>query len=180
MRFNKKAKRLLIYAIIWIVVTLVVIIFRKQLFSAFIVILLIIIASASKIYKRFSSISLGFELVTPITILFAYKINVFFAVFSAIIMLILSSFIAGKFDFPGMFMEIGVYIVISLITFVFSFMTFASIATGMIILRNAMLLPLGILVLGRSPVQIGIVVVSNIVINIAIIAAIGNNIVNLL
>jgi len=128
---------------------------------------LIVLASFSKIYKQFTGkLSLGFELITPVTILFAYKFSVMFALFSAILMLIVSSFIAGKIDFPSTVCEVITYIILIILVKIFSGVSIVSLGIAMVIARNVIMWPLGIGVLGRNFVHLGIVVVTDAFFNI--------------
>jgi len=154
--------------------------FKINLLGILVALFLITIASFSKIYKRFTSISVGFELVTPTVILFAYKMGVPFALVAAFIMLMASSFIAGKIDFPSTMVELFTYILISLLTYWMRGIEFVPLCVAMIVFRNVFMFPLGVFFLGRNFMHLFIVVVTNMFFNILIVLAVGNMFASLL
>jgi hypothetical protein len=180
LRFNKKVKKQLIYLIATLIIFLFISMYMKKVISIVFITIFILIGGLSKLYIRFTNIPLGFELITPLTIIFAYKINPLFAIFSAIIMLFLASLFMGRFDFPGMFMEICIFIILALITYMFNFMQISSLGVTMIILRNIIIFPTATLILGRNPAQIGIAVIVNTLVNITLMLSIGNAIVGMI
>ena len=179
-KINKKIRKQLIYLIGSIMILIFLAIFMRQVISIVFITIFILIGGLSKLYIRFTNIPLGFELITPLTILFAYKTNPFFAIFAAIVMLFLASIFMGKFDFPGMIMEIGIYFVISILAFILNSISFTIIAVILIILRNIIIFPTATLFLGRNPAQIGFAVIVNTIVNIFLILSIGNIIINIL
>ena len=129
---------------------LVVFLFKINVVGVVAAIGLMIIASFSKIYKKFTSISFGFELITPVTILFAYKIDILFSLLAAVLMLIAASFISTRIDFAAIFIEVIVYIILAVLTALMRGVPFVPLAVAMIVLRNILLWPLGAYILGRD------------------------------
>lgn len=174
-------KQWLVYIGVILVFAILVLLFDINVVGVITIIILMIIASFSKIYKRFTgTLSLGFELVTPVTILFAYKINILFALVAAFIMLILASFIAGKIDFTSTVAEMITYLILAILIAGMRGVDFVTLAIIMTFLRNIIMYPLGIFLLGRNFIHLGIVVISDLFFNILVILAFGNFFVNLL
>lgn len=163
----------LLIVIVWL--------FEIEVVSILTAVALIVVASFSKIYKQFTGkLSLGFELITPVTILFAYKFSILFTLFSAILMLMVSSFIAGKIDFPSTVCEVVTYLILIILVKIFSVVPIVSLGIAMVIVRNMILWPLGIGVLGRNFVHLGIVVVTDAFFNILFFLWLGNFLVGVL
>jgi hypothetical protein len=164
----------MVYLIVLIIFISVVLLFKINLVGILVSVFLMVIAAFSKIYKRFTSVSVGFETVTPTVILFAYKINIFFALAAAFIMLIASSFISGKMDFTSILMEMLTYAFMSSIILAFHTAPFVPLAVGMVIFRNLFMYPLGVVILGRNFFHLLIVIVTDMALNIYLVVQFGN------
>lgn len=159
-----------IYIILIPIIISILILYSQNVIKIVTLLTLIIVGSLSKIYKRFTSISIGFELITPITILIAFKFGIWSAIISSITMLFASAIISGKIDMNVNAIEIGIYSILAIITHILSGLPFLTLALSMMILRNLMLLPAAFLLLGRNPIQMLIVVSTNIIFNWIIIS----------
>ncbi|MFT4303826.1 MAG: hypothetical protein ACMXYG_04630 [Candidatus Woesearchaeota archaeon] len=180
-KLNHELRKLVVYGSIIFLLILIILFLRINIIGVFVSLFLIFIASISKYYKRFTgSLSVGFELVTPVVIIFAYTYGILFAFISSIIMLLVSSFISGKIDFPAMFLEVFTYLILSLLTFILSGIEFVSLAVFMIFLRNIIMAPLGVFLLGRNFIHMILIVSSDIFLNVLLIVWIGDFIVGLL
>lgn len=102
------------YIIPLIIIFIVLVLFQR--FNAIIIsMLLIIIGTLSIFWKRFINISLGFELITFVTIIFCFTISPLFAMVAAAIMTTVGSILNGRLCIP-MFVQIAAYIIISVIS----------------------------------------------------------------
>ena len=176
---RRELKQYMVYLGVFCILTIIVMLFRINVVAVITSIVLMIVASFSKIYKRFTSISFGFELVTPTVILFAYKIDVLFSLLAAFIMLMAASFIAGKVDFPAIFSEMITYTILAILVLFFRGAPFVSLTVVMIVLRNVILFPLGLYLLGRDFIRMGIVIITDIICNVLIVLKVGEFIVGL-
>jgi len=179
-KLNKRFRLYLIYSTILLVLMLLILLFSKDILSIFVVIALILIASFSKIYKRFTGkLSFGFELVTLVTILFAYRIGIIFAIVAAIFMVIASEFISARFLMIHVMVQCLNYAVIALVVGILGDVSFIPLAIGMIIFRDTVILITGLLA-GADPFKMVMATVPNVFINIFIVTKIGLFLVNLL
>lgn len=178
MKLTRKAKRelrqLCVYAGIITIFVLIILLFNIDLVQVIASIMLIIFASLSKIYKRITSISFGFELVTLSSFIFAYRIGIFFSVIATFLMLLFSAFIAGKLDFPELFMQLLVYTIVAVVISIFSSASFIPLAITMIFLRIILLTIIEVVVLGLNFIELGIYIVTNTFLNIIIIMGLSN------
>ena len=178
MRLKPKLKRELrqksLYLGTMAVIVFLIMLFKIDLIRITSIIILIILASFSKIYKRITSISLGFELITPVTILLAYKTEVIFTVFAALIMLLASSFISTKIKFPEVLIQWVVYIIIIIVTTLFLSADFRILAIVMIFVRLLVLTPLTVVLLGENFIEVIIYLLGNTFLNIFIIVTFSN------
>ena len=180
-KLEKKIRQWLVYVGILFILVLIILLFNIDIVGVITIIILMIIASFSKIYKRFTgTLSLGFELVTPVTILFAYKISILFSLVAAFIMLMVASFIAGKIDFPSMTAEMITYLILAILTAGMRGFDFVTVAVIMVFLRNIIMYPMGIIFLGRNFIHLLIVVVTDAFFNVLIVVGTGNFIASLL
>lgn len=174
-KLRYELRRLGIYGFGVFLLIVIIWLFKIDVISILTTLLLIVLASFSKIYKQFTGkLSLGFELITPVTVIFAYKFGILFALVSSIIMLLASSFIAGKIDFPSTVCEVVTYLILSMLTYVFSGVPFVPLALVMMVLRDIIMVPMGILILGRNPIHMIIVFATNVFLNILFIMWLGN------
>jgi len=141
---------------------------------------LVVIASFSKIYKRFTSASVGFELVTPITILFAYTFGVVIALILALVMLVLAALISGKVDGLSIGCEMITYAIISLFAAILSGVSFVPLCLVLIIMRNVIIFPLGFYLMGRNPAHLFIIVLTDIIFNFWVVLSVGASISSIL
>ena len=177
MKVTKKAKRelkkYLVYSSIVLAILFIFIITNTDIVSVLITLLLITAASLSKIYKRITSLSIGFELVTLATILFAFKIGIVFAIVASLFMLIASEFISGKILPQALAFHVIAYVIIAIVAGVFiSTGNFLQWAIILIIFRNVFLFASGVFV-GGDVFKLFLGTFPNIFINWFIVSKIG-------
>jgi len=98
----------------FIVLLLMILLFRKKVFSMTITLLLILAACILPIYKRLIFVSLGFELITFCSVVFAFAFGPLVAVICTLIIVAASSFISWGLD-TAMLPKMGVYILMTLL-----------------------------------------------------------------
>jgi hypothetical protein len=185
MHLSKKLKyefkKFGIYILIIFILLVIIILFDINIISVITTVFLIILASFSKLYKQFTGkLSLGFELITPITVIFAYTYGLMFAWSVSIVTLLVSSFIAGKIDFPSTVIEAFTYLILCILTIILSSMPFKELALFMMVMRDVIMVPPGIILLGRNFIHMIIIVATNLLFNFLFIIWFGEFIVNLL
>jgi len=173
-RIRKNWRFYVFYSFLIIILLTIILLLKINIAGLLIAIMLMVIASFSKIYKRFTSASLGFELITPVVVLFAYKYGIVFAMLCAFIMLIVSSFIAGKLDALSTACEMIDYLILSVLTVIFSIAPFVPLAIVMIFLRNIIMVPLAFYLMGRNPVHLVIIIGSDIALNLWVVLRYGD------
>jgi len=160
-----------------ILITLIFIVFRVDLFSSLVIILLILLACVSKVYKRFIGFSFGFELVTPVAIILAFKTSLVFSILSSIAMIFVSDFLSGEFIPPALLWQTVTYGVMCVFIFltrgIIDFLILAMIG---IIFRNVFLFVIGITLGGADPFKIFLSNFPNIFINGFLILEFGRQI----
>lgn len=184
MKFSKKAKKEFrqksVYLGAIILLILVILILKIDVVQIITILTLIVLASFSKIYKRVTSISLGFELVTPTTLFFAYKIGIVFTIVAAFIMLLASAFIASKLKFPELLVQLGVYAIIAVIISIFSSVSFIPLAIAVIILRIILLTIFEVVLLGSNFIEVAIYLFGNTFFNIIIVTTLSSFVLEML
>jgi hypothetical protein len=179
-KMKKFLRQYLVYGIFLLLLIIALGGMQKKVFSVFVILGLIVIASLSKIYKQFTYISFGFELVTPVVIIFAYKLGIVFTIISALFMVFASEFISGKMNMIAAVIQVVIYIILSLLGGLMSGLPFVSVAIFLVVLRNILLF-VGITWLGSLDIIRTIMsTVPNILINGFILVKIGNIILSLL
>jgi len=180
---KKLQKKLRIWSIkggIILLFAMLMLLFNINIMGVVFSILLIILASFSKIYKRFTSISLGFELVTPATLWFAHAYGILFATIACLIMLLLSAFVAGKLDFAEMLLQWVIYIGAAVLIAIFGGYNFIVVAIIVIIIRIIVAMIIFSLILGANFVELGIYLTMNTFLNILIILTFSQTVLYLL
>jgi hypothetical protein len=184
MKIAKKIKghirKYLAYIGILMILFMLALLLRVDIKKIVIITLLIIIASICKVYKQFTSISIGFEVVTPITILFAYRVGIFFAIASSIFMVISSEFISGRMNGHSVSIQIIIYLLLSIIAGLFSATAFIPLALVLIVLRNVILWIVMVIMGFVDPFRATMATVPNIFINGFIVNSLGLIFINLL
>ncbi len=174
-KLRYELRKWVIYGFGLFLLSVIIYLFDVNVVGIIATIFLIIVASFSKIYKQFTGkLSLGFELITPVTVLFAYKFSIFFALSTAFIMLMISSFISGKIDFVSTVCEMITYVVLCVMTAIFRGVDFVQVALVMVVMRDVVIFPLGVAIMGRNFIHLIIVVVTNIFFNILVVLWFGN------
>lgn len=151
--------------------------------SILLIIIMIVLACFSKIYKRTTSLSIGFELVTPVTIILAYDIGILFGVIAGFFMLVLSDFIAGRVIPNAIIFHGAALAIISVIAGIFSGIggaDFVMLGVGLVIFRNVWVFVTGILFGGVDIIKMLMGTIPNIFINSFLIAKVGVIIIGLL
>ncbi|MFT4303052.1 MAG: hypothetical protein ACMXYG_00670 [Candidatus Woesearchaeota archaeon] len=177
---NKKLSRRIRKHIILFLFIILIIILWRYIYTGIIVVALILLGGIAKIYKQITQISIGFELITPITILFAYTFGIMFAVISAVIMLVIGEIISSKVNFPAAVVQTIIYIIISMLAHAFNSTDFIILAIILLVIRNILLFILGILLLGTDYIQITILCIGSIFFNTLLITWLGEFFVNIL
>jgi len=187
MKISKKVKRqsrmYLGYSAIVLVVFLLFMMMKVNLFKILLIIGLIMIGCLSKVYKQFTSMSIGFELVTPIVLIFAYDISLLLAILSGVFMLIASDFISGHLVGHAIAVEIVIYVVISIIAALgggILGLPFAELAVWLVVLRNAIMWLVMVIPGFVDPIRGTLATLPNIFINGFIVSTAGVFIVNML
>lgn len=178
-KLKKELRKYLAYAAIVIGLLLILYLVNISIVSVITIIILMAVAAFSKVYKRVTSLSIGFELVTPVIIILGYKIGILFAILAGIFMLIASEFISGRLIPSKLIFDIIAYVTIAIIAGIGSGYSFVPLAIGLIIFRNLFVFITGIMIAGMDPFKMFLGTVPNIFINSFIIANIGMFLINL-
>lgn len=160
------------YASIAIGMLLLLILLKIPVEKIFTIIVLLFLAAVSKIYKQFTGkLSFGFELITPVVILFAYKISILFAICSAVFLVIIADFLSGKLMGHEISAQIGVYVFISIVVGIFSMTgaNFVTLAIVMIFIRNLLMWTIMVIPGFIDPIRASIATIPNFIINSFII-----------
>lgn len=179
-RLRRKIRGYVIYLGIVLLIMIILLLLQINILSIFTIIILIIIGCFSKIYKRFTSLSIGFELVTPVTILFAYDVNILFAIVAAIFMVTAADFIGTDLKPNAILVQSGIYIIIAVVAGLFNSISIVTLGIGLIVFRNIVLFLIPVLFHGVDPIKMGIATIPNIFINSFIIAKLGEFLLSLL
>jgi hypothetical protein len=173
-KVKRNLKRYVLYSSILLALMLVLYLTRINPVSILVMGSLIIVAAMSKVYKRVTSMSIGFELVTPAVMIFAFKVDILFAIVSAVFLVIASDFISGRIIPNAIIFEIIAYIIISAVAGIF--MTAGNLAwlsVALIIFRNVWLFFAGVFIAGTDPFRMFMGTFPNIFINGFIMANAG-------
>ncbi len=180
MAMPKKLKRLLLKYLILASGLIIIFMFLIKT-NLLIIIILIAIASFSKFYKHFTGkMSIGFELVTPVVILFGYEVNILFAVITAIFMVIAADFISGRLIGTEVAMQVLIYTILAILAGIFSWVAFIPLAIFLIILRNVLMWLVMVVPGFVNPVNATLSTVPNIFINAFIVNLVGTSLITLL
>ncbi|MCB9359655.1 hypothetical protein H6503_07020 [Candidatus Woesearchaeota archaeon] len=167
---KREIKRNIIYFLLLVGLILLLILFKIDLISILVSFFLILIGSFSKIYKHFTGrISLGFELITPVTFIFAYSNGIIFGFSAAVVMVWFASFIQGKIDVPSNFFEMLTYLICCILVALFHSLPIVPLGIFIMVMRIAIMVPLGIIFMGRNFIHMIIVIASNIFLNVLFI-----------
>jgi hypothetical protein len=184
MKINKKVKsqlkKYLMYSAIIMAIIITLFLFKINIGKMIIITIMILVGCICKIYKQFTSISIGFELITPITILFAYNIGIIFAIVSAIFMVIVSEFLSGKLNSHAISIEIIIYMIISIIAGILNSISIIPLAITLIVFRNITLWIIMVLMGFVDVFRATMATLPNFFINSFIINSLGVFFVNLL
>lgn len=152
--------------ILFMILTLLVAIILISKFRTFILsILLIAIGSLSIIWKRFVRISLGFELITFISVIFCFTHGPYFAIVAAIIMTVTGSIINGRLCIP-MFVQIFAYALICLLFFIVSGLGVVGSGIILALFFNIIIHSIYIFIFGFNPINSISAFVLNMIVNI--------------
>ncbi len=102
---------------VWLITALLVLLlFFQTVVSALTAVLLIVIGSFSTIWRRVIRLNVGFELITPIFVIFAFAYNPIIALLAAAFMTIASAALSNTIG-PTTFGRIGCYGLLTVFTF---------------------------------------------------------------
>jgi len=174
---SRKFRYALIKYTVILSVVLLMLLFRKQTISIIVTIGLILLGSLSKLYKRFTNHSIGFELITFITVLFFFSHGFIFGIIAAFIMNVLGFLVNGRFS-TALVVQMVSYILIGLFSLVLHPLDFSVSAKILIVLYNIVSFIL-FLMLGSNPAR-GFTIVVNIMVNFFLINHFGLYMLNLL
>ncbi|MBS1266344.1 MAG: hypothetical protein MAG795_00311 [Candidatus Woesearchaeota archaeon] len=159
------------YLFVAIGVFLLLLVFLKFK-SVFLTIFLVILGIVSVLWKRFIRVSLGFELITFVTIVLCFGINPVFAFFAATIMVIVGSFISGRVCIP-MFVKIGAYGVVCLVSALFLGSNIVVRGIVLALINNLVLHFCYIFVFGFSPANSALDFALNMMLNFFLFTRFG-------
>lgn len=182
-RARQQMRKYLAYSSVALVVLLFLMMLKINILSVIIITVMIIIATFSKVYKQFTTMSIGFELVTPVVIILSFKVNIVFAIIAAIFMVIASDFISGNLVGHAVAVEVGVYVLLSIIAGIagaIGVSSFASLGLALVILRNVVMWLIMVIPGFVDPFRGTLATLPNFFINGFIITTIGVSIVNML
>jgi len=146
--------------------------------SVFLTLLLLILGIVSIFWKRFVKMSLGFELITFVTIVLCFGINPVFGFVAAVIMVIVGSFISGRICIP-MFVKIGAYAVVCLVSLPFLNMNIVITGILLALLYNIITHFVYVFVFGFNPVNSVIDFILNMLLNVFVFARFGQGLVGM-
>ncbi|MFT4343142.1 MAG: hypothetical protein ACMXYE_00165 [Candidatus Woesearchaeota archaeon] len=146
----------------------------------FVISFLILLGCISRLYKHFVGISIGFELVTPITIVLAYTTDFFFALIAGQFMFLVSTLLSGRLNAVAMVVQMSVYAVITLLTVLFSAVPFVTLAVFLVFVRNIVLWLMMVMLFGVDFFKATLATLPNIIINSFIVGTAGIFFVNVL
>ncbi|MCB9359378.1 hypothetical protein H6503_05585 [Candidatus Woesearchaeota archaeon] len=179
-KVKKKLKLFGFYSLIVFLVLIILMLFNVPVGKIILIAIMMGIATVSKLYKHFIGISIGFELITPVVIIFAYTLNPLFTIVAAVLMVVVSEFISGQVYTNNMIAQIIIYVFIVFFVFVFKSFGFIGLANSMIVLRNVALW-LSMVIPGFvDPIRATIATLPNIFINGFIVSTLGVVLVNVL
>jgi len=181
-RLRQQMRKYMSYSAVALVVLLLFMMLKINIISIVIIAVLILVATFSKVYKQFTAMSIGFELVTPVVIILSYKINIIFAIIAAVFMVIASDFISGNLKGHAIGVEIIIYSIISIIAGIGGALGvgFAGLGLGLVILRNVAMWLIMVIPGFVDPFRGTLATLPNFFINGFIITTIGVSIVNVL
>ncbi len=152
------------YVILLVSILIILILFQR--FKAIILTLLLIsIGIISIFWKRFIQLSLGFELITFITIIFCFAFSPLFAMLAATTMLIIGSILNGRLCIP-MFIQIAAYFIICLLSFLLLGLNVSIAGIILTLVFNLVIHTTYILALGFNPINSIISFTLNMLINL--------------
>ena len=102
-----------------LLIILALLFFGKRIVAILAIIFFLSLGILSLIWKRFVRLSLGFELITFVTVLFAISYGAFFAITTAVIMVIVGNYFAGRICLP-MFVQIAAYVLVAIVASFFA------------------------------------------------------------
>ena len=114
MRLTKRQRAIVIPVFYFVVVLLVVLLLGKQLLAVIVALVLILLGCFSLIWKRFLRLSLGIELITFATVIFALKYDLIFAILAALAMVFVSNYLIGRLC-PTMLIPMISYALVALL-----------------------------------------------------------------
>lgn len=134
---------------------------------------LIFLGCISRMYKHFVGISIGFELVTPLTIFFTYSEGILFGLFASTFMFIISTMLSGSLNANAFVVQLGINLILVILTAVFGFLPFVSLAVALVIFRNLALWMSMVFIGGVDMFKATLASVPNIFINVFIVSTLG-------
>lgn len=166
---KKKIALIIGYTIAALIFIIFIFVFMTQFVTGVITIALIIAACLSKAYKRITKISVGFELVTPVVIILAYKFDILFSIVVSLIMIFVSDFLSGDISSPALIWQSVAYTIMCIAAAMLGSIDFILLGISLVVFRNVFLFVAGILWGGANPMKIFISNFPNIFINSFII-----------
>jgi len=131
---NKKKRKPLLYsagALFLLIILILAIFFRDKVISCIFTLLLIVLGSMSSQFKRmFGDINLGLEFVPFATIIFFYTHGIVFGLLAALLMITVSALLVGQLQFD-MFISVGIFAIIGLLSL---FINFGIVTSGIILM----------------------------------------------
>ena len=174
---NKRAKRRIklygSYAAIVSFVLMGLMLFGISPFKLAVFGILIVLGCISRLYKHFVGISIGFELVTPLTILFTYSEGILFGILVSSFMFIVSTMLSGSLNANAFVVQLGINVVLVILTGLFGFMPFVPLAVALVVFRNVALWMSMVFLGGVDMFKATLASVPNIFINIFIVSTAG-------
>jgi hypothetical protein len=115
---DKQFQKLLLPGMQAVMLLFIILVFHKKLMTLALVLALMIIAALSVFYKRFTGVTMGFELITFAVFVFYYAFGPAFAMVAGTLTLILSHFVSGKLDVSMLIKAAGyIFVLLLLIPF---------------------------------------------------------------
>jgi len=133
----------------------------------------------SILWKRFLQVSLGFELITFITVVFCFAFSPLFAMLAAIIMMVVGSILNARLCIP-MFVQIAAYVVICLLSFPLLSLNVAIAGIILTLVFNLTIHFAYIFIFGFSPINSVISLSLSMLVNIFVFINFGGRILNML
>ena len=150
---------------VWLLVALLLLVlFFQTVVSALTAVMLVLIGSFSTIWRRIIRFNVGFELITPVFVLFSFAYNPIVAFLAAAVMTVASAVLSDTVG-PTTFGRIGCYALLTVFTFMLHGVDVLLAGKILIVLYQAMLVFLYGFTYGFRFFSSAIPVVVNIVTN---------------